>query len=664
MVPRAMTMRMLVLAGWLLLLIAVAPAPGAQEDARRSLDAIHDDLVQLRFEKALAGIEALLGEPTLDEADRAEALILRSQTHVAFGDMAAAEQDYREILALRPAYEPDESLTPKKARERFDRARAETVGRLLPSVDPPAARLVVDGREVGGDPAGGLWLVAGSHRVRAESAGFDALERDVTIEAGKDNTLELRLVPNARSVVLRTDIADVEVRVDGVLVGVTERRREADGSWTAPEAELSVENLPLGEHVFELSKPCFRTERRRDQLAVDLLDREPKRYDLVRMKPARGRLVLRGGPAGAGVLLDGEPAGSLPLEAQEVCPGTREVVLSYGGRRIWVSRESVAEADERVVEVAPRPNVVLLGAERWPAGYEGFARLSRVESPAALPPRVDFSDERTWERLGLARDADLALAVVPSSRPGARDEVWLHSPILGIVAPLGAAPELAAPGWSRPSWGLYVVDSRVGGRARVVDVTPRGPAAAAGIAPGDRVLAVGGIDVEESAALRRVLSVASAAAPLSLRWQRPDGTTREAELRATITPELRAVAGEPPQAMLRAAWATVDGVSHPPAEAAPALANLALLLAAFERDERAAEVWKRTRFGERAGVGPGTADYYVGVALLEQGREREATAALRAAAASEATAFDDEGPRVAPAARDRLADLGVAARAD
>ena len=49
----------------------------AQEEripARQLLDAIREDLVQLRFEKALAGIEALLAEPGMSESELAEAL--------------------------------------------------------------------------------------------------------------------------------------------------------------------------------------------------------------------------------------------------------------------------------------------------------------------------------------------------------------------------------------------------------------------------------------------------------------------------------------------------------------------------------------------------------------------------------------------------------------
>ena len=56
----------------------VPETPETPGSARLLLDAIRDDLVGLRFEEALAAIEALLGQPSLSQIDRGEALVLRS----------------------------------------------------------------------------------------------------------------------------------------------------------------------------------------------------------------------------------------------------------------------------------------------------------------------------------------------------------------------------------------------------------------------------------------------------------------------------------------------------------------------------------------------------------------------------------------------------------
>jgi len=95
-------------------------------------------------------------------------------------------------------------------------------------------------------------------------------------------------------------------------------------------------------------------------------------------------------------------------------------------------------------------------------------------------------------------------------------------------------------------------------------------------------------------------------------------------------------------------------------EVAPAArANLALLLSTFGRHELAVQSWRRVELPDNAGIGRGTVQYYLGRDLERSGAEREAIEALRVAAGSDCTAFDDEGPRIAPAARDRLVDLGV-----
>jgi len=97
---------------------------------RELLDAIRDDLVALRFEKALAALESLVTSPSLSEDELVEAMVLRSQTHAAFGDFESAEESYRQILLRRPGWAPDRSLTPKKAMGRFETVRDGLIGRV------------------------------------------------------------------------------------------------------------------------------------------------------------------------------------------------------------------------------------------------------------------------------------------------------------------------------------------------------------------------------------------------------------------------------------------------------------------------------------------------------------------------------------------------------
>jgi membrane-associated protease RseP (regulator of RpoE activity) len=210
---------------------------------------------------------------------------------------------------------------------------------------------------------------------------------------------------------------------------------------------------------------------------------------------------------------------------------------------------------------------------------------------------------------------------------------------------------------------LFTVDSEVGGSARVAEVVDGGSAAAAGIRPGDRILTLGGTEVSGSAQVQTILGIASMNAPLEIEWSSGAADARKARLRGVSTPLLPAVTQDPFQRAVRAAWAIVDSICD--VERAPiALANLAMLLSASGRHEASADVWSRVALPERAGIGSGTVQYYLGQELQVQGRLTEAGVAYRAAAASSATAFDDGGPEIAPAARDRLADLGIGSEAN
>ncbi len=652
------------LPGILLCLILMAWTPGVaqgDETARELLDAIREDLVELRFEKALAGIEALLGEPGMSEAERAEALVLRAQAHVAIGDLDGAEQDYREILRMRPAYEPDTTLTPNKAMVRFEKVRDELVGRLRVKLAPSDAALSVDGREAVPTGGGVISLLAGEHQLRAARAGYDAVQQTILIEAGVEVDLEVRLLPNSRTVVLRTEPEGVRVLLDGVDVGATARPQEEGIAGGSP-AELVIENLPLGEHLFQLRKECYREEWLKDVLTVDLLESAPKVYQTINMAPASATLAISGGPAGAELFVDGAAVGRLPSKPVVVCPGSRSVEVRYGGRAIWRDVVVLREAAESDARVSPRPNAALVGSSDWPAPFSDFAGEFSTGPGLELPSGVDISEPAGWAELKLPDNTDIALGVVPAVREGAPDLWFLYSPILRTVHRLDAPPPASGPPrWTGISWGLSLVDSGIGGAALVVGVREGSGAEAAGIAVGDRVTSVGGLSVSGASAVRAALDARSSG-PVEIGWLGSGGLAREGLISGTVTPLLMAGAVGDEMAIILAAWAPVEALCD--SERAPAaLANLALLFSAYGHHELAADTWRRVHWGERAGVGEGTKQYYLAVELEAIGSEEKAMEAYRRAAASAATTFHDEGPAVGPAAEDRLADLGVASSA-
>jgi len=633
------------------------PAGPAEEETqaaratpRELLDAIRDDLVALRFEKALAALEPLVTSPSLSADERVEALVLRSQTHAAFGDFESAQEGYRQILLRRPGWVPDRSLTPKKAMVRFESVRDGLIGRVRFLLDPADATLWLDGRERL-DTLDPLPLIAGTHTVRVGRRGHDAVEQTLEVAAGENVEVRIELIPNARTVILRTEPEDVEVRLDGRLVGTTRRSEEFIGLGQAP-AQLVLEDVPLGEHTFEFRAECRRTEKIVDSLNVDLLDRAPKRYDTVRLAESFVLLTPLGGPDGTELRIDGRHVGTLPAESVQACPGERELQAVYAGRVLWSERLTLASGVPRTLEIRARPNLVLVGLDHLPRELASLSSSVNVLRGMAAGPGDDFSRVETWRGLNLDRQTDLALARDADAGRGAASSWWLYSPILRSLQRLSEAPDARQPAWSTATWGWTLVDA---GQPLVVE---RLAVAAQLPEVGSRIVSVAGTAVEGLADLRARLTEAVDPGAIDLGWTRPDGTGASGRVAATSGPWLRDLGKRGVEDAFRAAWAIV-AVESNSAQASSARANLALVLGAHGEHELAVRTWRRVDWPERAGVGAGTVAYYLGCELQALGRDREAVESFRRAAASSGRAGTATGPPVAPAARDRLADLGV-----
>lgn len=635
--------------------VGTAAGTESESSVRTMLDGARLDLVELRFEQSLATLESLLARADLTLSERIEGWVVRSQAHVAFGDLDAAEEDYRQLLRLQPAFVPDSSLTPGKAMERYRRVRGALIGELVVDVQPPDAEISIDGIPVALTAQLALPMLVGEHRLRAARAGFDAAEAGVIVEAGKSTHLNLRLVPNSRTLVVRTDPADVEVRIDGRLIGRTTAVIGADGWKDAKQpAQLVVESVPLGEHVIELSKPCYRDKRSRELLTVDLVDWSPRLLAPSVLVPVSSTLVVVGGTPGAEILVDGERMSRTPSAPIELCPGERRLEIRHGSRRIWTQSLLLEGDRESVVRLAARPNVLILGEGEWPAALMGMASSFNFEG-RPQPTMLDLEQPRSWEALPLADDVDLVFA--RRSHEGRELGWWLYSPHLRQLSAIDDPPSnFRRPDWQAVTWGLALADSDRFGPALVATVAENGPAAKAGVLPGVRLMSLGGSQVTSAAQAQRLLSAASTSAPLAAEWVSHSGHTGHGQMEGRVSPSLDRPGSDPTQNAVRAAWAAVDAATAAEG-AAIARANLALLQAQCGMHDEAAEHWRKVSLDERAGIGRGTVAYYLGCALQALGRPAEAIEAFRQAADSNATAFHDEGPPVAAPARDRLREI-------
>jgi len=613
------------------------------------LEPIRALLVELKFEQALAQLELLLDDAAaLSPETTFAALELRSQTFAALGEFDSALADYRQLLMFNPGWRPDRTATPKKAMSRYEDLRDEMIGTIELALTPEEAFVVLDGVALGVATAP-LELLAGEHLIRVESGGHDSFEERLEVLPGKSQTIEVDLIPNARTVIFRTEPAGVEVWVDGAAQGMTRRDEAFVGIGEAP-AEIVIENLPLGEHRFELRKDCYRTESIVEDLHVDLLDRQPQRYDTFRMIESYVPIQPQADLVGAQISIDGAPAETLPTEALLACPGPREVVVRLADRTVWKERIEVREGPAILLEVAARPNLAWVATEAPQRELDRFMeRVNRFD--LAPPTSADPSSLSWWQSLSLPSEIDLAIAPARSTRRGLEGldgGWWLYSPLLRRLVRVEDLPH-ERPNWSRPEWGWQLIPAPSDEQARavVLSVTAGGAAERAGIVPSSRLLRLDG-SLEQ-------------ADPIDVEWVTLEGERKSAKLEPKLSPRWIDPRPTPTGAepSWRAAWAVVDAATG--GEGAPhALANLALLVEAYGDVRLAATSWGRVQLNRDAGLGAGTVQYYLGRTLQRLGDEAGAIAAFRRAAALGGSAHHDSGPPIAPAARDRLTDLGEA----
>ena len=91
------------------------------------------------------------------------------------------------IRIVKEGYEPYEEQVRvvEGERKKVSVSLKRLVGTLVVSTDPPGASIFIDGRSVGVSPYEGRDLSSGAHRVRVVKEGYDILEKDVMVEAGR-----------------------------------------------------------------------------------------------------------------------------------------------------------------------------------------------------------------------------------------------------------------------------------------------------------------------------------------------------------------------------------------------------------------------------------------------------------------------------------------------
>ncbi len=131
--------------------------------------------------------------------------------------------------------EPVEEVEPEPAPRKEDVA---ALGSISISSTVDGASVFLDGELVGEAPVTREDVPAGRHRIRVESAGFEAFEREVRVRAGRRETVEASLAPIAPSLRVESDVPGATVFLDRNYVGTT---------------PVDVKNVSTGEHELTVS---------------------------------------------------------------------------------------------------------------------------------------------------------------------------------------------------------------------------------------------------------------------------------------------------------------------------------------------------------------------------------------------------------------------------
>ena len=284
----------------------------------------------------------------------------------------------------------------------------------------------------------------------------------------------------------------------------------------------------------------------------------------------------------------------------------------------------------------------------WPAVQAEFDR----EAPGSVYMIAVLNDDL------LATHADLWIW---SAAPGPPQPDVVHVRIDSAADIATLAGGFQASTFLSGTWlGAQMVD--VGNAVTVTSVSAAGPAEAAGLMVGDRVVSIAGANITGAAAARGIIDAAAAGTAVAVQVQR-GAATQIVEITLGSSP--RVIPPADPELVYSVISASLAAERTGDSSAAPSWvvqlnqASVLMHAGAWEEVVRMLRGIEDAPGG--AGVGQATVDYWLGIALTALApsyRPSAIEAFRRAAADPDARLFHNDGPWVAPRAAARMAELG------
>jgi len=681
-----------------LLVRAIAEFDGAQQS--RSiviLDEIITRLENLRRDRTL---------PPRGREVLAQAYELRGRAYYNIGLQEKAADSFRSLIQLQPQYALSKDKVSPKIVDYFNSVKTALVGYLAVSSQPAGAKVTLNGEFLSLTDFFPLEILAGDYTVEIAREGYRTESRPVSIAPKATETLEVTLTRTSASAFLVTEPPGVEIWMDGALAVTTAGTLAPDFAAAVREkgldparasARTEIGGLSLGSHAIELRKKCHELVRK----TVDFS--EARDYDLepVKMEESLASLSLRSEPPGAKIYLDGEAAGVTPKDLEGVCSGKHRVEVKHASGKFL--QDVVLERNESLTLDCPiRPSLAFLGVVAESAGGERVAAevqetlvrnlakitsLNFVPAPRETVDRILEADRLARKGLlpGSGTDPDLIrkltekmaaalevqgflLAVLPEER--LQRTAALHLLAAGNTVTdrfdvafneaasylrfLSVVDQRAA--LYHPWTGIITVDTLLHEGVPVLRVAAASPGAEAGLQPGEVIDAADGHPIKQTAELLALVEAKKPKDKIALHVKGA-GAARAVEVVLGQTPQ-EIPLNDPALLYNKVMMDLRQQVEGYPGTEAAAFARLNLAVCAMHFGDFAAAhehlLKARTELPQRPGISQGTALYYLGLALERLGYKKEAGEAYRAAAAAkDATLFDNDGPAVAPLAARR-----------
>ena len=519
----------------------------------------------------------------------------------------------------------------------------------------------------------------------------------------------MKLHPSARGLIVASVPTDVTVLVDAQPRGKSfgqgtpeyaDAAKRAGVALEQMSAPLLLERLAPGRHVLTFQKPCFEST----DVAVDVaLDAEgpnaPLRLEPIKLNQSIGTLEVKG-PAKAQVVVDGTAAGAAPLSLPGQCAGKRRVQVKLPGAGQWLGDVDVRANTTTSINPPMRITLAFVGVARAdaaatapPVGEKDLTTTLQtltsynVVAPAAgLPDTMLLraaggGDPLTKERIAevaAATGADILVDAVPAE--GAFEQklrLTIRSIHYGFKETLQVDPDdpkdaqillkrlEGKVALSAPWLGLDLIEVERAPNPLVLSVAAGGPAATAGVKPGDAIVAVAGGAVASPLDAAKATSALREGSQISISVQSPGGAPRQVNVKVASAPVMvRGAATSlcPPvlaEIMSLRAKADPAVAGQPGVERTSALLTLAdLLMRSNQPDAALAAALANLQLADGPGLSAGTVDYLRGSCLLKLGRKADAAEALkRAARSQDSRLWAQDGPPVAERAERLLESI-------